>query len=117
MPQALPSSQVQDVVLWLLRRRRRFRVRGNSMLPALKPGDEVLIDPAAYRQRSPQPGELVIAQHPHQPHLRMIKRVHWVAPDGACDLRGDNPSESSDSRTFGLVDPQLILGRVLCTFP
>jgi len=115
-PSQLRSSQLADVVLWLLRQRRRFRVAGGSMLPLLEPGTEVLINPRAYRHQPPQPGDLVVAYHPHQRGLRLIKWVVYVDADG-CFLKGLNPIASTDSREFGLVLCGEILGRVVCRFP
>ncbi|TVQ10496.1 MAG: nickel-type superoxide dismutase maturation protease [Leptolyngbya sp. DLM2.Bin27] len=115
-PSQLRSSRPTDVALWLLRQRRRLRVAGRSMLPLLEPGTEVLINPRAYRHHLPQPGDLVVACHPHQPGLQLIKWVVYVAPEG-CFLKGLNPAASTDSREFGLVSCTEILGRVVCRFP
>lgn len=115
-PSQLRSSQLTDVVLWLLRQRRRFRVVGASMLPLLEAGTEVLINPAAYRQQPPQPGDLVVAHHPHQPGLRLIKWVVYVEAGGIF-LQGLNTAASTDSREFGLVSQGDILGQVVCRFP
>ncbi|HIK45992.1 MAG TPA: nickel-type superoxide dismutase maturation protease [Leptolyngbyaceae cyanobacterium M65_K2018_010] len=115
-PQTLRSSQIADLLGWWLGRRRRFRVIGQSMQPLLQPGEEVLINPQAYRQRLPQPGDLVVAQHPGQPDLRLIK---WVAyrQGEACFLRGLNETASTDSRTFGPVGRAALLGQVICRLP
>lgn len=113
----IQESSVLELLLWLLRLRKRFRVTGASMLPLLEPGQEVLIDRRAYRREPPQPGDIVVAQHPYQPDLKIIKRVTAVSTDGRYFLQGDNPQESSDSRSFGAVSPQLILGRVTSRFP
>lgn len=115
-PSALRSSRLRDVALWLLRRRRRFRVTGLSMVPLLKPGEEVLLNPQAYRRSAPQPGDLVVAVHPTRPHLRLIK---WVVYGEGGDyfLRGINTAASTDSRNFGLVPSHCLLGRVVCRFP
>lgn len=106
-----------DVGLWLLRRRQRFRVEGRSMLPTLAPGKEVLIDPQAYGQQPPQLQDLVVAEHPQRPGFRLIKRVVAADTEGCCDLRGDNPESSTDSRQFGEVKRDGILGQVICHFP
>ena len=87
------------------------------MLPACKPGDEAFVDFRAYRQRLPQPDEIVIAQHPAQQEELIIKRVASIAEDGACFLVGDNPLESSDSFVFGAVPAHLILGQVTSLLP
>lgn len=113
----LRSATWRDLCLLLLGRRRRFRVSGASMLPLLSPNQEVLIDPAAYRHTCPQAGDVVVAYHPHQPNLPIIKRVLFVEADGRCYLQGDNPAASTDSRRFGLVAPTAVVGRVVCRFP
>ena len=46
METGLPASGWREMVLWLLRRRRLFRVSGESMKPALPAGAVVMIDPA-----------------------------------------------------------------------
>jgi nickel-type superoxide dismutase maturation protease len=112
----LPSASGWQVWLWLLRRRHRFRVTGDSMLPLLQPGQEVLVDLAAYRQQPPQAGDIVVAYHPQQPQLPIIKRVLFVEGD-RCYLRGDNGEASTDSRRFGLVPQQALIGQVVCRFP
>lgn len=86
------------------------------MLPLLKPGDEVLTDPAAYHHQNPRPGDLVIAQHPLDRKLRVIKRVASVTSDQLFILRGDNLAESTDSRVFGPVSKQHILAKVSSRF-
>ena len=86
------------------------------MLPLLTPGEEVLIDPYIYQQQFPETGDIVIAQHPTQKDLELIKRVASVKGDGTCILLGDNPTASTDSRQFGEVPLSLIQGRVTCRF-
>ncbi len=86
------------------------------MVPTLVPGAEVLVNPFAYRSTQPQPGDLVVAWHPEQPGLKIIKRVTVVLPDKSCWLSGDNPDESTDSRQWGAVSPSQILGRVVGRF-
>ncbi|NKQ37236.1 MAG: nickel-type superoxide dismutase maturation protease [Chloroflexi bacterium] len=112
----LPQSNAAELLRWLLRRRRRFRVTGDSMLPLLQPGDEVLVDTHAYRQRPPAPGDLVVARHPYQTGVKLVKRVQDVDEHGRCLLTGDNPLYSSDSRAFGRIAPENILGRVTSRF-
>lgn len=102
-----------ELALWALGRRARYRVGGSSMLPTLAPGDQVLVDLAAYRRARPRLGDLVLARHPYRTDLRLVKRVAGVSADGRCTLAGDNPAESTDSRSFGAVPCELVLGRVV----
>lgn len=85
------------------------------MQPLLSAGTEVLINPFAYRQ-PPAPGDLVVAIHPRQPELRLIKWVVYIEGQG-CFLKGLNAAASTDSRQFGLVPQGKILGQVVCRFP
>jgi nickel-type superoxide dismutase maturation protease len=116
MDDGLKDINLREFLLWLLRRRRRFRVTGNSMLPLLNLGDEVLVDPKAYLHFRPHPDDIVVAQHPYRQNLRLIKRVTMVNDNGDCLLEGDNPLESTDSRTFGPVSVEKIMGRVTSRF-
>lgn len=112
----LPGASWREFLLWAVGRRRRFRVTGGSMLPLLQPQEEVLADPRAYRRVAPEPGDIVVAEHPDRPNFRLVKRVLFVRDNGDCVLVGDNPEASTDSRTFGAVPAHKILGRVTSRF-
>ncbi|MGJ3251302.1 MAG: nickel-type superoxide dismutase maturation protease [Elainellaceae cyanobacterium] len=113
----LATVNWRDVLLWLLRRRQRFRVTGISMVPLLRPDEEVLVDLNAYRHASPRLGDIVVAEHPHRPGFRLIKRIVSIDGDhGYYFLEGDNRSESTDSRTFGSVSAAHIIGQVTSRF-
>ena len=115
--QPIPTSTTRDLLLWLLGRRRRLRVTGESMLPHLPPGREVLTIDPRHDVRPPQIGDVVVIRHPWQPETLIVKRIARMDPDGGCILLGDNPAESTDSRSFGPATPAQILGRVVCRFP
>lgn len=44
---------------------------------------------------------------------QIVKRIDSVQ-DGKVFLLGDNRNESVDSRTFGMVDQEYIIGTVIC---
>jgi nickel-type superoxide dismutase maturation protease len=112
----IPNISWGEFARWLLRRRRRVRVKGESMLPTLRPGDELLVNPHAYHRHPIQPGDIVLVRHPFRADVTSVKRVTAVLDDGRCDLRGDNPAASEDSRSYGALSPSHILGRVTCRF-
>lgn len=85
------------------------------MYPTLRDGDVVTVDRTAYEHTIPAVGELVLARHPFKSGVLMVKRVHAVTDDGRIELRGDLPSESEDSRGFGALSPDRILGRIVDT--
>ena len=104
-------SWTERLALWF-GRRRCFRVEGRSMWPHLRPGDRVLVDTRAFGRSAPVRGDVVVARHPFRTDVRWIKRVASVTPEGVLELIGDNPEESTDSRTQGLVQPEHVMGRV-----
>ncbi|MBN2325868.1 MAG: nickel-type superoxide dismutase maturation protease [Candidatus Omnitrophica bacterium] len=114
MNRTIRNARVKDILLWLIGRRQRIRVAGYSMTPSLHPGQEVLVNAKAYRRSKPQAGDLVTARHPYQRDVILIKRIHRVLDDERFILTGDNPDESTDSRSFGSIHKKDILGRVVC---
>ena len=85
------------------------------MAPTLQDGDEVLVKPSTPGSL-PEPGQLVLVRHPMKPELTMIKRCFKIEAENIF-VRGDNPNESTDSRQFGPVPAEFIVGYVQCTFP
>jgi len=110
----LPNANWKELLLLLLRKRKRFAVENYSMEPTLNAGDLVFVDTAAYRFATPQEGDIVVAHHPHKQKLRIIKRVRFLDEDNRCYLVSDNAThpESQDSRSFGFVDLQSVVGCV-----
>ena len=78
------------------------------MTPTLDDGDIVSIARAG-----PNIGDIVLAQHPYKQSVTMLKRVANIDENGRFELRGDNPTESTDSRTFGEIPEKDILGEVV----
>lgn len=89
----------------------RVAVTGHSMVPTLRPGDWLLVDPDAFGPRGPMVGDLVVARDPRWQARLIVKRVASVGPDGGVVLCGDAPDASTDSRVFGAVAPDDLLGR------
>ena len=114
--ESVRACALRDVALLLVGHRRRFRVSGSSMEPLLSNGDEVLLDPRAYRRGSPVAGDLVVARHPYRRATQILKRVASVDTTGHCELRGDNPAASTDSRSFGAVPLDAVVGKVVARF-
>ena len=86
------------------------------MLPTLQEDWVVLVDPRAYTKAPIQPGDVVLAHFEGQSAHPCVKRVTAVDPSGIT-LKGDNPTESTDSTTLGPVPAENILGKLVCTFP
>lgn len=110
MSNDLPTAGWKDQVLLILRRRTAFVVDGESMSPTLESGDKVIVNPEA----PIAVGDIVLASHPYKQNTRLIKRVTEINASGDFILTGDNPDESTDSRTLGAFRPADILGKVVC---
>lgn len=102
---------------------RFVRVEGDSMAPNLEQGDVVLVllrPVFAWRIR---PGDVVLAEvrGPRGgPPQQVIKRVARLIDSGGerfFFLRGDRPAISRDSRSFGPVPRQRVLGHAWLVFP
>lgn len=115
---------------------RPWVVAGRSMSPALGPGDRVVVDLWTYRHREPRPGEVVLFRGPPPRRTALVKRVAEPRQRGAFRVSaevwgaetapgragvwvlGDNRRSSEDSRRFGAVPRDAIVGRVVwCYWP
>jgi nickel-type superoxide dismutase maturation protease len=94
--------------LWRWRPLGRVEVTGDSMLPALSPGDRLLV----LRAGRPAVGDVVAVTDPRLATRTMVKRVAAVDARGITVL-GDNPPASTDSRDLGPVPPASIRGRAV----
>ncbi len=110
----LPRASRSEIFLWLIHRRWRLSVRGQSMLPGLRAGDEVLLNPTAYHRQDPQVGEIVLVSHPLSGDP-ILKRIARIEPGGLF-LTGDNAAQSTDSRTWGLFTLETVRGRVTSVY-
>jgi nickel-type superoxide dismutase maturation protease len=98
-----------DIISLLLNYSQRYRVEGDSMQPTLKHGEEILVKPT----ENFQIGDIVVANHPFKQSVIIIKRISEINEKGLF-LLGDNPIESTDSRSFGEVLKKNVLGKVVC---
>jgi len=105
----IPIARPRDWIKLIFRRAYGMRVEGDSMVPSLRSGDRVLVDPRS----TPEAGDVVVARHPYRSSVRIVKRLISVEADGRVSLAGDNPNESTDSRTFGTMSRSDLLGKVV----
>jgi len=106
-------------------------VAGGSMEPSLRHGDRVIVDLWTYGCREPRPGEIILLLGPPPQRAPLVKRVAATSPAGASKVSprawgvdrgappdgvwvlGDNRSSSEDSRHFGAVPLDAVIGRVV----
>jgi len=94
----------------------RYVVDGPSMEPAFRSGDRVLVNRLAYRKSRPRAGDVVVLRDPERAGHILLKRVA-TAP-GSADpgpsrvfVLGDNAAQSRDSRSFGAIERERIIGK------
>ncbi len=113
----------------------RFVVDGASMEPALRAGDRLLTWRGLTGSPRPRRGQIVVLRDPHAPGRELVKRVraqpgesvplalgratvgdphaaHHLAADEYF-VAGDNGDASRDSRHFGPVRREQLVGRVV----
>jgi len=85
-----------------------FKIAESSMEPTLRSGDFVLVNTLA----RPKVGDVIVARHPTEEKL-LTKRVAEISSPTKIFVLGDNAAQSQDSRHFGEIDRELVVGKVL----
>ncbi|HUQ84699.1 MAG TPA: nickel-type superoxide dismutase maturation protease [Candidatus Limnocylindrales bacterium] len=88
-----------------------YAIKGNSMSPTLKPGQNVLVSRMSYLIAKPKIGDIIAVKDPGDGKT-IIKRISEVKNNKYFVL-GDNKEHSTDSRKFGMLDRQNIIGKVI----
>ena len=81
------------------------RVVGKSMWPVLEPKQVVVV----MRKKQYKAEDVVVIVHDGREKIKRVRSLER----GKYDVRCDNPSHSTDSRHFGLVQKEDILGKVI----
>lgn len=112
---------VAPVRLWIAK---PFIVYGASMEPTLANGDYLIIDEISYKFHKPEKGDIVVFRYPLDPSKYFIKRIIGMPgeilefdgqtitlKENEYFVMGDNRNASSDSRVWGPVPENLLVGR------
>jgi signal peptidase I len=114
-------SVVAAAAILLLRKRIVVvTVEGTSMAPTLAPADRVIVYRIALSRL--KAGQIAVVDRPYLEagqwrwwpdrgrHGWLIKRIASVLPNGDVIVLGDNADASADSRRFGPVPAERVLG-------
>ncbi|PJE73472.1 MAG: signal peptidase I [Candidatus Terrybacteria bacterium CG10_big_fil_rev_8_21_14_0_10_41_10] len=112
---------VIPVRLWVAQ---PFLVSGASMESTFQNGNYLIVDEISYHLRAPKKNEVVIFRYPKDPSKFFIKRIIGLPGESVTEngkttfldndeyfVMGDNRDASSDSRIWGPVKEDLIIGR------
>lgn len=101
------------------------RVSGISMLPTLQDKQIIFVNKMAYWKNAPQNGDIVIVREPID-NIQVVKRIvgtpgatitiedktFMLKEDEYC-IEGDNRDNSIDSRVYGPIRSERIIGKVI----
>ena len=106
-------------------RRRLLRIFGHSMSPLLNPGEMVVVVEGEFDSRPPRRDEIVAARPASLGGQAFVKRIaglpservtvdgkEWQLSDDEFFLLGDHAEHSLDSRAFGPVRREELIGPV-----
>jgi signal peptidase I len=88
----------------------RFKIIGHSMEPQIKNGESVLVSNFPYWFKTPRINDIVAFKDNSGKVL--IKRIVEIK-NGKYSVLGDNRKDSLDSRKFGDVSKDKIIGEII----
>ena len=89
-----------------------FKIEDRSMEPTFKSGDYVIVNKLAYIFGIPSKGDVIVFNQPKEKNRFLIKRIALVNNSDEYFVIGDNKNFSQDSRHFGSIKKNLIIGKV-----
>jgi nickel-type superoxide dismutase maturation protease len=87
----------------------KFKIHGESMYPTFKPGQEIISFNWAYLGKKPKVGEIIVIKYSGKEIIKRVKKVEGEE----VFVEGDNKDESTDSRHFGSVKVENVVGKVI----
>jgi len=90
----------------------KFKIIGHSMTPGIKNGEKVLVSSIFYWFKNPQIGDIVAVIRDGKVFVKRITKTN----ENKYFLEGDNKKDSLDSRKFGFIAKEKIIGKVFYKF-
>lgn len=88
----------------------RFKISGHSMMPLLKPGQEIIVSSLPYLFSNPKQGNVIAFKSGNKFIVKRIKKItgHKLL------VTGDNKSDSKD---YGWINKKDIIGKMIYILP
>lgn len=77
------------------------------MAPILENGDLIIVK-TDFQEHEIKIGVICVADHPFISSKKVVKYIQDIDKDGRVFLKGANPQESTDSRSFGWIQREKI---------
>lgn len=94
------------VVLLVLVILAKFKVSGHSMIPKLKPGQQILVSSLPYLFSKPKVGDIIAFKDGKKSIIKRIKNIK----KNKYLVKGDN---EGDSKNYGWIDRKEIVGKLV----
>lgn len=91
----------------------KFKVSGHSMEPTIKYGQYILVSKLPYIFSKPKNKDIIAFRNKNREIL--IKRIIKIKGNRYF-IQGDNLKDSLDSRSFGYISKNDILGKIIYIF-
>ncbi len=82
------------------------------MSPLFCDGQLLQVDTQAYARQTPEVSDIILCEHPYRKDFLLIKKIEKIDEHGKFFVVGVNTSSSTDSRSFGSIHRDAILGKV-----
>jgi nickel-type superoxide dismutase maturation protease len=86
----------------------KFKIIGHSMEPQIRNNETVLVSSFFYWFEKPQIGDIVAFRADREIFVKRVTKIK----NNEYFLEGDNKQDSLDSRKFGLISKEKIIGKV-----
>jgi nickel-type superoxide dismutase maturation protease len=86
-----------------------FTIQGKSMEPTLKEGTTLVVK----KTKKVKLQDIIALYHPQDQRI-IVKRLVRITNTGYF-VKGDNSDSSTDSRNFGVVNKERIIGKIVAT--
>lgn len=91
----------------------KFTISGHSMEPHILSGKSVFVSSIPYFFIKPKVGDVIAIKNNGKVLIKRISKINFQKGKSKYFVKGDNVSDSLDSRVFGWIDVNKIMGKIV----